>query len=77
MSRQKAFTSNFVVDETLTLLARRVSYAFAADRAEYIWASDTLTILRPSEPDERCRTRRSSDACFEPRCRPPKKSSGV
>ena len=51
-SRQKAFTSNFVVDETLTLLARGVSYAFAADRAAYIWASDALTILRPSEADE-------------------------
>ncbi len=51
-SRQKAFTSNFVLDETLTLLARRVSYAFASDRAAYIWASDALTILRPTEPDE-------------------------
>ena len=51
-SRQKAFTSNFVLDETLTLLARRVSYTFAADRATFIWASDALTILRPEESDE-------------------------
>ncbi len=51
-SRQKAFTSNFVLDETLTLLARRISYSFAAERAAFIWASDALTILRPEESDE-------------------------
>ncbi len=46
------FTSSFVLDETFTLLARRTSYAFAADRAEAILASRVLMILRPDLRDE-------------------------
>ncbi len=46
------FTSSFVLDETFTLLGRRTSYAFAADRAESILASRVLTILRPDARDE-------------------------
>jgi predicted nucleic acid-binding protein len=46
------FTSSFVVDETLTLLGRRTTYAFAAARAEAIYASRVLTILRPDVSDE-------------------------
>ncbi len=46
------FTSSFVVDETLTLLGRRTTYAFAAARAEAIYASRVLTILRPDAADE-------------------------
>lgn len=46
------FTSSFVVDETLTLLGRRTSYAFAAARADAIYASRVLTILRPDASDE-------------------------
>lgn len=45
-------TSNFVVDETLTLLARRTTYAFAAERAEVLYSSRLLTILRPDAADE-------------------------
>jgi len=45
-------TSSFVVDETLTLLGRRASYAFAAERAQNIYTSKELTILRPEEGDE-------------------------
>jgi len=45
-------TSNFVLDETFTLLARRTTYAFAADRAGAIYASRLLTILRPEAADE-------------------------
>lgn len=45
-------TSNFVLDETFTLLARRADYAFAAQRARVILSSDLLTILRPAEGEE-------------------------
>ena len=45
-------TSNFVVDEALTLLARRATYAFAADRARGLYASKAVRILRPAEADE-------------------------
>jgi hypothetical protein len=48
----KCYTSNFVLDETFTLLARRSSYPFAADRARAIMTSNILTILRPSHEDE-------------------------
>jgi predicted nucleic acid-binding protein len=48
----RCYTSNFVLDETFTLLARRASYPFAAQRARSIMASTTLEILRPSREDE-------------------------
>ncbi|HSP05807.1 MAG TPA: VapC toxin family PIN domain ribonuclease, partial [Acidobacteriota bacterium] len=34
------FTSNFVLDETFTLLGRRAGYTFAADRARRIYSSE-------------------------------------
>lgn len=46
-------TSNFVLDETFTLLARRASYAFAAEKARLIYASSALKILRPDALTER------------------------
>ena len=46
------FTSSFVVDETLTLLARRATYAFAAARADALYGSRILSILRPDAADE-------------------------
>ena len=45
-------TSNFVLDETFTLLGRRAGYGFAAQRARNIYASESLTILRPTKNDE-------------------------
>lgn len=51
-SRRRCFTSNFVLDETFTLLGRRASYAFAAERARALLASSALTILRPDLDDE-------------------------
>jgi predicted nucleic acid-binding protein len=45
-------TSNFVLDETFTLLGRRAGYSFAAQRARNIYASESLSILRPSREDE-------------------------
>jgi len=45
-------TSNFVLDETFTLLERRAGYSFSAQRARNIYASESLNILRPSLEDE-------------------------
>ncbi len=45
-------TSNFVLDETFTLLGRRAGFSFAAQRARNIYASEWLTILRPDKNDE-------------------------
>jgi predicted nucleic acid-binding protein len=46
------FTSNFVLDETLTLLARRTTYAFAAERGKHLYESKWLQVLRPDRPVE-------------------------
>ena len=51
-SGERCFTSNFVLDETFTLLARYAGYPFAAQRARTIMASEVLTILRPQGEDE-------------------------
>ena len=45
-------TSNLVLDETFTLLARRATYEFAADRAHHLYASSILQILRSTIHDE-------------------------
>jgi len=45
-------TSNFVLDETFTLLGRRAGYAFAAQRARNIYASEWLKIIRPDKNHE-------------------------
>lgn len=50
--RWRCFTSNFVLDETFTLLGRRASYDFAVARARNILASDALEVLRPNADDE-------------------------
>ncbi len=51
-SRRQCFTSNFVLDETITLLARRSTYEFAAQRALNLFESTSLSILRPDKNDE-------------------------
>lgn len=50
--RRRCFTSNFVLDETITLLARTSTHQFAAERARNLFESASLSILRPSEDDE-------------------------
>ena len=50
--RESCFTSNFVLDETFTLLGRRAGYEFAAQRVSNIYASKLLTILRSEQGDE-------------------------
>ena len=48
----RCFTSNFVLDETFTLLARRTTYAFSAARARSLLTSRLLVVLRPTKDDE-------------------------
>jgi len=50
--RRQCFTSNFVLDETITLLARRTTYEFAAARARNLYASALLSIIRPEKDEE-------------------------
>ncbi|MGH9441187.1 MAG: type II toxin-antitoxin system VapC family toxin [Thermoanaerobaculia bacterium] len=45
-------TSHFVLDETLTLLARRADYRFAAERGRGLYESETLQILRADSAAE-------------------------
>lgn len=46
-------TSNYVLDETFTLLARRTDYHFAAQRARALLDSRELHILRPNQEEEK------------------------
>ena len=48
----RCLTSNFVLDETFTFLARRSGNLFAAERARRIFSSTSITILRPTPEDE-------------------------
>ena len=48
----RCWTTSFVLDETVTLLARRAGAGFAAERARAILASARLTVLRPTADDE-------------------------
>jgi len=41
-------TSNFVLDETFTLIGRRTGYGFAAQRARNIYASNRLRSSGPA-----------------------------
>jgi len=52
LNRENCVTSNFVLDETFTLLGRRAGYAFSVQRAKNIYASQALTICRPEREDE-------------------------
>lgn len=50
--RRRCFTSNLVLNETITLLARRTTYEFAMARARNFFDSTFLTILRSDANDE-------------------------
>ena len=45
-------TSNFVLDETATLLGRRAGHVFASNRLKAVYASSVLQIWRPDRDDE-------------------------
>jgi predicted nucleic acid-binding protein len=51
--KERLCTSNFVVDELATLLARGTSYSFAAQKVSFLYDSQAIKILRPSEEEER------------------------
>jgi len=51
-SSVQCVTSNFVLNETFTLLARRTNYRFAAQRARQLLSSRELRILRPGREEE-------------------------
>ena len=44
----RCLTTSFVLDETITLLARRAGGSFAAERARAMLGSERLTVVRPS-----------------------------
>lgn len=46
------YTSNFVLDETMTLLGRWADYSFASKIAKNLYHSSPLVILRPGREDE-------------------------
>ncbi len=50
--KEKIVTSNFVLDETFTLLARQSSYAFSAQIAHAVYSSEIIKIIRPSHDTE-------------------------
>ncbi len=51
-SPRRCFTTNHILDETLTLLARRAGNQFAAERARALFNSHELTIIRTDRDDE-------------------------
>lgn len=46
------FTSNFIINETLTLLGRRAGNKFAVKVADHLYNSNVMEILRPDDVDE-------------------------
>lgn len=52
-SGESYYTSNFVLDEAVTFIARRAGYPFAAEIALDLYNSRVLRILRPTDQDER------------------------
>jgi predicted nucleic acid-binding protein len=52
LSGHRCVTTSHVIDETLTLLARRAGHAFAGERARAILTSRVLQIERPDLDDE-------------------------
>ena len=51
-SSWNCYTTNFVLNETFTLMGRRTTYDFAVERALALMTSDQLVILRPDREDE-------------------------
>jgi predicted nucleic acid-binding protein len=49
---ERLATSNFILDELVTLLAKRSSCAFAVDAVRGLYDSSRLSILRPESQDE-------------------------
>jgi len=52
LNKVSCITSNYVLDETATLIARRIGYKFAAQVLRSLYTSSRLEILRPTEEIE-------------------------
>jgi len=52
ISEEKLYTSNHIIDETITLLSRKTNNLFALDKGKRIFASPLFTILRSDLNDE-------------------------
>lgn len=50
--KYKLYTSNFVVDETITLLARKISVVYSLEKADLIYHGSGIEILRPDASTE-------------------------
>lgn len=52
LGAERLFTSNHVLDETLTYIGRRASYQFAAECGEQLYGSEKLEIIYSDQEDE-------------------------
>jgi len=52
IGEEKFYTSNHIIDETITLLSRKTNNLFALDKGKRILASPLFTILRSDLNDE-------------------------
>ena len=52
LGAERLFTSNHVLDETLTYIGRRASYGFAAECGERLYGSERLEIICSDREDE-------------------------
>src|SRR5579871_3624512 len=50
--QEKIFTSNFVLDETFTLISRKSYHDFAVQKAHLIYSSNVVDVLRPTRETE-------------------------
>jgi len=50
--KKKLFTSNHIIDETITFLARKTNYLLALDKGRRIYSSNLFDILRTNLEDE-------------------------
>lgn len=50
--REGLISSNFVVDELLTFLGRKMGYGYAASRGQVLLGSSAITLLRPTPEQE-------------------------
>jgi uncharacterized protein len=52
-NKDRVCTSNVVINELATLMARRSTYSFAAETVRNLYDSDIFEILRPEREEER------------------------
>ncbi|HWZ32838.1 MAG TPA: PIN domain-containing protein [Bryobacteraceae bacterium] len=52
LENSELYTSNHILDETFTLMARRAGYPFAAERAQRFYSSDAFEIISSTREDE-------------------------